>query len=239
MQPTYGCKKMMGMHITSDKVSYLHQLSLFQDIPEDELRDLKGQFRRVAYPRGHIFFMPNDPGDVLYILKVGRVQLYRMSPDGRKLVVALLEPITYFGHVALMGTGHHDTYAEAIEQSIVCIWGRDEVTELLTRRPEIALRFLDEMRKRLVVAEQRLTEMTFKRLPARLASLLLNLQRQSPSGEVVGYTHQHLADMLGTYRETVTEMLNTFQDAGLVTLGRKRIIVNDERLLLAEAEQNT
>lgn len=227
------------MHTSANKLTYLHQLPLFKDLSKRELQDIKGQFRHATHPRNHLFFLPDDPGEVMYILKVGRVQLYRMSPEGRKLVVAVLHPITFFGHLALIGQRQHTTYAETLDQCVVCTWGRAEVEELLLRRPELALHLLDDMGKRLMCAEQRMVEMTFKRLPARLASLLLELRAEQNSNEVHGYTHQHLADMLGTYRETVTEMLNTFQDNGLLKLGRKRVIIRDMRALSLQAEETS
>ena len=69
--------------------------------------------------------------------------------------------------------------------------------------------------------------MAFKSIPARLAALLLRLARESGNMTIVGYTHQSLGEMLGTYRETTTQALNEFKAAGLIDIGRKRITILD------------
>lgn len=219
----------------TDKVTYLRTVDIFQDLTAADLEAVRGQMRLVEYPAGHLFYMPTDEGEVLFILKSGRVQLYRMSPDGRKLIVVVLEPGTIFGHMALVGQGLHETYAQAIDDCLICVWGREAVETLLQKQPHVALRFLHEVGNRLSDAEQRLTEVTFKRLPARLAGLLLRLIGDDAA--LRGYTHQHLADMLGTYRETVTQILNEFRTKGMIETGRKYIAVMDQAALAEIAEE--
>lgn len=219
----------------TDKVSYLRTVDIFQDLNPSDLENLKPYMRLAEYTAGHLFYMPADEGEVLFILKGGRVQLYRMSPDGRKLIVALLEPGTIFGHMALVGQGLHDTYAQALDDCVICIWGREAVETLLQNQPQVALRFLDEVGTRLSQAEERLTEATFKRVPARLAGLILRLA--GDESFLRGYTHQHLADMLGTYRETVTQILNDFRSQNLIALSRKYIEVCDYHTLMEIAEE--
>ena len=80
------------------------------------------------------------------------------------------------------------------------------------------------MANRLSEAEARLEDMAFKSIPARLAALLLRLQEEHGQ-EISGYTHQDLAEAVGTYRETTTQILNEFKAQGLISIGRKRITV--------------
>lgn len=210
------------------KTAYLETITIFHDLSHDELKTIGHTTRLATYKAGHLFYMPNDAGEVLFILKTGRVQLYRMSPDGRKLVVAIMQAGAIFGHMALIGQGLHNTYAEALDDVTICIWQREEVERLLVTKPEVALRFLAAIGERLSQAEQRLSEVTFKRVPARLASLLLQLDEQNDNnGTLKGYTHQYLADMIGIYRETATQTLNDFKNHKLIRLGRKRIDIVD------------
>lgn len=211
-----------------DKRSYLNEVSFFRDLPNDDIKKIHEKTRLVNYHIGQFFFIPGDNSDLLYILKVGRVQLYRMSPDGRKLILAILRPGAIFGQKALLSAQTHKTYAEAVDDCVVCTWNREEVISLLTKNPEMALRLLSSMEERLQDAEQRLTDITFKHLPARIAGLLVRLSiANEPTSDLNGYTHQQLADMLGTYRETVTQILNEFKDQGIIVLGRKRITICD------------
>ncbi len=172
---------------------------------------------------------------MLFLLKKGRVQLYRLSPEGKKLIVATLGPGAIFGEMSLVGQGMYNTFAEAAEDCLLCVMSRTDVENLIVSKPRVALRFIEAIGKRLTEAEARLEATTFKSIPARLASLLLRLAEES--GPVVdGYTHQELAEMLGTYRETTTQTLNDFKAQGLIEIGRKRIELKDPEGLLEVAE---
>ena len=104
-------------------------------------------------------------------------------------------------------------------------------------KPQVAFRFVEALGERLTSLESRLEELAFKSIPARLASLLLRLAEQQGPGKVVaGYTHQDLGEMLGTYRETITQTLNEFKAEGLVDIGRKRIEILDVGGLESVAE---
>jgi len=211
----------------SKKVEFLETIDIFQDLSPLEIEDVGQQTTMAAYKAGHLFYMPSDPGEVLFILKQGRVQLYRISPDGRKLIVTILYPGAIFGHMALVGQHLYSTFAEALENCLICVMDRLEVERLLVEKPQVALRFVEAIGQRLFEAERRLEESVFKRIPARLAGLLLRLSREMEADLLKGYTHQYFADMLGTYRETTTQTLNDFQSRNLIRIGRKSIEILD------------
>ena len=100
----------------------------------------------------------------------------------------------------------------------------------------MALRILEITGRRLRDAEERLENMAFKGIPARLASLLLRLAEEQGSNEITGLTHQDLAESVGTYRETATQVLNDLKAAGYIDIGRKRITVLDVAGLTSVAE---
>ncbi len=212
----------------TEKTQYLSAVRLLQDLSETELASVDEQTHLVRHQPGHLFYMPEDQAEVLFILKKGRVQLYRISPDGRKLIVAILRPGAIFGHMAIAGQGLHNTYAQAVDDCVICVWSKDDVERLLRQKPEVALRFLAAVNDRLTQVEDQLAEVAFKRVPARLAGLLLRLMDEHDGDCVLrGYTHQHLADILGTYRETVSQILNDFRQNDIVQTYRKRIEIHD------------
>ena len=214
--------------MSQKKTDYLNQVDALQDLSSAELEEVSNQTHMVDYKRGHIFYMPDDPGEVLFILKKGRIQLYRISPDGRKLVFAILHPGAIFGHMALVGQHLHQTYAQAVDDCTICIWNREQVSQMFIEKPQIAFRFLEAVGNRLTQVEERLAEVTFQPIATRLASLLLRLdQNGDKTGKLDGYTHQYLADMLGTYRETTTQILNQFKAQSLIQTGRKTIEILD------------
>jgi CRP-like cAMP-binding protein len=114
---------------------------------------------------------------------------------------------------------------------------RADVERLMREKPQVAFRFVEALGDRVTRLESRLEEIAFKSIPARLASLLLRLaDDQGDGNEIRGYTHQDLGEMLGTYRETITQTLNDFKAEGLVDISRKRVTLVDRESLEYLAE---
>ncbi len=220
----------------AEKMQHLSELVVFQDLSPREMEELNRITTMSTVPRGRVFYRPEEPGEVLFILKEGRVQLYRISPEGKKLVLATLGPHTLFGEMALLGTRMHNTFAEAIEDCLILVMSRTDLERLILNRPQVALRILDITGKRLREAEERLENMAFKGIPARLASLLLRVAEEQQSETITGLTHQDLAESVGTYRETATQVLNDLKGQGLIEIGRKRITILDRERLAEVAE---
>ena len=122
----------------------------------------------------------------------------------------------------------HDSYAESMDPCVLCLMSRDDVRELLLGDPRIALRITEIMGGRLLEAERRLSDFVFKSLPERIVTLLLTLEDRQPrlffrpSRAEVPYTHEQLAEMVGTHRETVTKVLNELREQGLIELSAAR-----------------
>jgi CRP-like cAMP-binding protein len=220
----------------SDKFGYLKMMDIFQDLTEEEIEEIDRATTLTTGRRGKIFYMPEDTSEVLFLLKQGHVQLYRISPDGKKLVIATVGPGAVFGEMALIGQGMHNTFAEALEDCVLCIMSREDVERMLLTKPRVALRIFETLGSRLKETEARLEEIAFKGIPARLASLLLQLAEDRGSETISGMTHQDLGEQIGTYRETTTQTLNTFKAQGLIDIGRKRIKILDREGLEAIAE---
>jgi CRP/FNR family cyclic AMP-dependent transcriptional regulator len=210
------------------KLNYLSSIEIFRDLTSRDLENMGRQFTMTGCTAGKLFYMPGETGEVLFLLKKGRVQLYRLSPEGKKIVVATLGAGAIFGEMSLVGQGMYNTFAEAADECLLCVMSRADVERLMRDRPQVALRIVEALGKRLVQSEQQLEEMAFKSISARLASLLLRLSDEADSDEVSGYTHQELAEMLGTYRETTTQTLNDLRSQGLIQIERKRLILIDK-----------
>ena len=217
-----------------DKRLYLSEVDLFQGLPPSDLEEINRVTTMKRVPKGKVFW-PSEMEEVLFILKEGRVQLYRLSPDGKKLIIATLGPGSVFGEMTLTGQRMQDAFGEAMEDSLLCMIDRDNLERIILHHPRIALRLLEIMGRRLHDLEKRLEDLAFKTITARLASLLLSLRDEN--GDIIrGYTHQDLADMVGTYRETVTQTLNEMKAMGLIEIGRKTLRILDPEGLRALAE---
>jgi CRP-like cAMP-binding protein len=219
------------------KLTYLSKIDIFKDLTESELAEMDRQLTMSSSPPGKMFYMPEDSGEVLFLLKKGRVQLYRISPNGKKLVVATLGPGSLFGEMSLVGQGMHNTFAESVDECLLCVMSRADVERLMREKPMVAFRFVEALGDRLARLESRLEDIAFKSIPARLASLLLRLAGEQGDGmHISGYTHQDLGEMLGTYRETITQTLNEFKGDGYVDISRKHIEILDRASLELLAE---
>jgi CRP/FNR family transcriptional regulator, cyclic AMP receptor protein len=210
---------------TTTKQAYLSDIELFRDFTPKELSDLDRAITITSVAKGRVFYQPEETGEVLFILKSGRVQLYRISAEGKKLIISTLGPGTLFGEMPLLGQQMQSTFAEALEDCQICIMSRSELERLILNKPQLALRVAELTGRRLRETEMRLEDLAFKNIPARLASLLLRLAQEQDSQEITGLTHQDLAETIGTYRETVTQELNDLKAQGLIEIERKRIII--------------
>jgi CRP/FNR family cyclic AMP-dependent transcriptional regulator len=217
-----------------NKIGYLSMMELFRDLSPAEMHEIDRATRMQTCTAGRVFYSPNDTGEVLFLLKKGAVQIYRMSSEGRKLVIAHLPPHSFFGEMSCIGQGMYDTFAEATEESLICTMSRNDVENLLLSKPKIALRILEAVGRRVVEAESQLEELAFKGLIPRLASLLL---REVEDNVITGLSHQDIAERLGVYRETVTSALNELKTAGLIEIGRKRIMIANRRRLERAANE--
>lgn len=164
----------------------------------------------------------------MFLLKKGAVQIYRLSAEGRRLVIARLKPYSFFGEMSILGQGMYDSFAEAEEESVLCAMSRRDVQRHIFSRPKVVLRILKTVGERMVEVEQMLEDAAFKGLVPRIASLLL---REAAGSEVKDMSHQEIADRLGVYRESATMALNEMKLAGLIETGRRRIAILDRKRL--------
>jgi CRP-like cAMP-binding protein len=204
---------------------------VFRDLQPEQRAQVEQLISYQTFPAGQLFHSPDEYGEQLFVLQAGRVRLYKLSSEGRALTLAVLEPVTMFGEMTLVGQWMHDSFAEAMTECTIGVIGRDALREILRKYPQISLRFMELMGQRLRETENKLTDIAFKSVPQRLASVLLSLAGEADPGgaapSVVRYTHQQLAEMIGSYRETVTKAMGEFRDAGLIRIDEDAIRLSD------------
>lgn len=210
-------------HLQALKVAYLQEVDIFQDLTHDEMAWIKDSTRMVTVPAGQVIYDQGEPSETLFILKRGRVQLYRLTTDGKKLEIDTVHSGTFFGEMPLIDEHLRETSAEALEESLVCVLEREDLERIVLAKPRVALRLLEKVSERLAGHAARLEAFAFHSVAERLAAVLLRLEQ----GGTVHGTHQELAEAVGVYRETVSKVLADFQRQGLVDLGRKQVTITD------------
>lgn len=194
------------------------------------LREEDPAFERVIHvqhlERGQLVATSDDLAQKMYVLMTGKVNLICTNNEGRRLVIATLEPGAVFGEGALDTPGDPNVFVEAAESVSVWVIPSTEARNLTIQYPILGWGLLRTYGERLSQVENSLEDVAYKKLPERLATLLLDLA-DADNGVIKGVSHQALADHLGTYRETVSAILRDFKRQGIVELGYRRIHLVD------------
>ncbi len=198
------------------------------------LRDEDPSFNKVIsmrqVQRGEIVATAEDLTHRMFVLMEGKINLVCMNNEGRRLVVGMLEPGAIFGEGALSTHGDLNVFAEAASDLTLWTIPGSEARNATMQYPILGWGLLQTYGERLFQVENSLEDVAYKKLPERLAALLLNLC-DNTAGTIRGTSHQALADHLGTYRETVSAILRDFKRQELVELGYRRInVLNVENL---------
>lgn len=210
---------------------YLKQTDLFDVLDDDDLAQLSKSVKEKEVKRREQVFLPGQPGHVVYVLKAGRIKLSLMTAEGRPLTLDILEPGDIFGEISPTENTRDDTVAEAMEDSYVCEMSQESFAMLIRANPELALRvveLMDENRRKFQV---RLDELLYQDVPTRLARLLLRLAEEygtvGPDGIRLrlGLTHEELANLIATTRETLSKFMSEFRARRLVDYDAKQILL--------------
>ena len=227
-------------------ISYFKQVPMLAVLPEETLKRLERIAEQRQYRRRQIVHFADQPGDFVYLLCTGRVKIARVSERGRELTLYLLEDGAVFGETGLLGANEpYELVAETLEDSLVVVFRRADILAALEQSLLATRELLKLVSARRIQAENQVADLVFLEVPKRLAKLLLRLHEgqggrngrtaQALRGKM---THQELANVIGSTRETTTLVLNDFKRQGLIEfLGRKILITNRsglEELVLSE-----
>jgi len=226
----------MDLPHEEEEVELLSKVDIFDSLSKEEIRELLRQNSEISLQEGEIFYAPWEHGGKLFILKKGRVRLYR-TEGAREFTLEVVDAGTVFGEMAFTPHRLRESYARAMEPSVIFAMERAEVERLIQEKPQVGLGIISLLSERLHYYETRMEDVTLKGVPARLASLILFLvqsEGEQIPGEIripTSYTHEHLSTMIGANREAVTRAFGRLQDEGAVQIRRRTIYVNDVEAL--------
>jgi CRP-like cAMP-binding protein len=176
--------------------------------------------------RGTVLYAPDHQARDLWLLRGGQVALYLLSSEDRSLTLRVIDAGQLFGHVAVADGGSYDTFAEALTPVRVSRIPREAALQQIEQEPQLAIDLLEDLGRHRLALSRRLDEVAFKSVPARLASVLLDLaqpQGSDPAVQLPRRSHRQLAEMINAYRETVTKVINQFRSARLLEIDRSTI----------------
>jgi CRP-like cAMP-binding protein len=221
----------------------LRAVELFRGVSEREARKISELCAERRFPQGKTIFCAGDPCHSLYILKSGIVKLVSVSDKGNETILHILKPGEIFGELLLSRERRAFTVRTA-QDSVVTVISREGFNRLLSLAPRVALNFIQVLSRRLAEVEEGLAESSHTWSYHRLAKVLLHLSEQYGEEVSTGtlitlrLTHEDLANLIGTTRETVTAQLNRFERMGLLGRRARQIIVTRRLSEFIRAEEH-
>jgi CRP-like cAMP-binding protein len=223
-----------------EQVRLLAKVDIFESLSRGEIRqilhDLLRRNEEITLEAGEVFYTPRQSDGKLFILKQGRVRIYKMEAS-REFTLEMVDAGTVFGEVAFTAHRLRDAYAQATEPSTLLAMERADVERLIQKKLQVAVKIISILSERLHYYETRMQDVALKEVPARLASLILFLvesegvKRPGEIGIPTRYSHEHLGTMIGANREAVTRAFGHLQDEGPLQMRRRFIYVQDVEAL--------
>jgi len=241
--------KRRGPPTFEETVELLGRVPIFATLGRSDLEEIA----RVAVPRtfeaGAVVFREGDRSDTCYIVHWGHCRAIREHPGGRTITLATFGPGEIFGELALIEEERRSATVEATEPlQVVGVLGAD-MRRVLQDHPQIAMRLLVALARRLRETNERLARQSFQTVQSRVAAVLYQLVEKTVAeqgGEVEGRvdlsgvrdvlvraTQADLAKLAGSSRESASRFLAVLERAGVITQGRGRLVVHDPKALQA------
>lgn len=211
---------------------YLKQVAMFADLAEEDIRDLMAVAKRRTFRSGEVIFHRDDPGQVLYMIKEGKVKICLISPDGQEISLAVLGAGEYFGEFALYDSLPRSADAIAIERVECYTLQKSDFHSAIMKNPKIAIQVLEGLSKRLRNTDQMVEDLIFLDVYGRVAKKLLELSDthgikvEGGTRIDVRLTQQELASMVGASRESVNKVMGYFSDKGYISTDKHRITLH-------------
>lgn len=195
-----------------------------------------------SYKKGEYIYLPEEHADRIYFLNEGRVKIGNYADTGKEITKTILTSGEVFGELSLIGEDKRRDFALAMEDTITCIMTVDEMKSMMREYGPLSLFIMKILGDRVLDMEQRLESLVFKDSRTRIIEFLLNLVNKK--GQRVGYemlvrkflTHQEIANLTATSRQTVTTVLNELRTKNLLTFNRRRLLIRDMDKLTQEAK---
>ena len=214
-----------------DKFWYLKHCDLFERLTPEQISRVEARSKTRTFDRNSLIYVPTDENDSLLLLGAGRVKIYHNTSDGKQALLAIIDPGEVFGEFGLVQPGRRDESAEAMEKSTVVLIPRAEVQRLMEEHVDVSVGVTKLIGVRLQRVERRLKSLLFRSNRERVVHLLLELAEKygynTRDGIAIGIklSHQDLANVIGSTRETVTVVLGDLQSEGSLLIHRRQLIL--------------
>ena len=218
---------------------YLRKVPLLADIGPEALARMAERVELREARRRDVIYLPGDPGRALFIVHGGRVKVSKVTRDGKSLTLAYHGPAEVFGDSCMIDGGPRTEMAEAVENALLSEIDRGHFEEIVNANPSLGLAMTRLMIVRRRELENKVEALVFRDVSSKLAELLVKLAHEYGVDDARGtlvalkITHQELANLIGSTRETVSLTLSQFKKRRLILTEGRKVIISDTEALRA------
>lgn len=214
------------------KLWYLENFNLFDGLDKEEMEKLNDITIMSEIPKQQPIYFANEPSKSIYFLKRGRVKLTRTSPEGKEIIMALVNPGEVFGELSILDGNDRTDYAIAMDNCLICAISKDEFMSFVQKRPDLNLKITKLIGFKIRKYSEKIEELIFKDAPQRVVSFVLQLAEEQ--GKKVGeqifikpfLTHQDIAELTACSRQTVNAVLTDLREQGIIDFDRRKLVIN-------------
>ena len=210
----------------------LHNCPYFTGLGDGILGELAGGLRLIHYERGEVIFWQDEPCPGLQIIERGMVKLFKLSPQGRELIVNIFKEGATFAEVPVFDGGANPVNSAALEESDIWQLDTTVIRSLMGNHPEMCKQVMLNLARNLRMMVGIIEEVSFYQVTQRLARLLSQMSADELTGsDSTRLTQDQLAARLGTVREVLARALRALERSGAIRVDRRQIHILDSRLL--------
>lgn len=227
----------------ADNFWYIKNCNLFSQLSVSDIAELESQSRMRKLKKGEPVYLPHEQADGVLLVAQGRVKICHATPDGKQSILGFVDTGEIFGELALVGSERRDEYVETTEKSTLILLPKQSLDLIIRRYPALALGVTKLIGARRQRIEKRLRNLLFRSNRERVIHLLLELSekygQQTEEGIALNIrlSHQEMACIIGSTRETVTVVLGHLQKEELLKISRRRVVIRDLSRLAAEVNE--
>lgn len=216
-------------HSHHDVKSCISGVPIFNHLNDDQMDEIMQTIRHINYKKNEIIYRPGEESDTLYVVREGRVKIYRLSASGKEQLISFLNPGEFTGELSLFREGQYERFAEATVDTELCTIQRQDLHEFLIKYPSISIKMLEEFSNRLEESEKQQTRYATEKVETRIALFIAeSLANVEATMVELPMSKKDLASYLGTTPETVSRKLTELEEAGYIKrLSNKKIKVLD------------
>jgi len=217
------------------KLWWLEKIHLFEGLSEQEMQKIEERATMKTKEKGTHIYFPNEPSKVIFFLKNGRVKIGSYSNDGKEVIKGIMHPGDMFGELGLVGQDTRKDFAIAMDDDVrVCTMNVEEILEMMRGNAELSLKITATIGDRLAKVERKFESLIFKDARTRIVDLVKEMA--TDRGKVLAggavllehsLTHQDIASLTATSRQTVTTVLNELKELELINFDRKTILIHE------------